>query len=501
MQNIKHFIVATITLTFSLCTALAQLSPISPKRELRAVWLTTFNGLDWPTTKATNAMGIERQKQELCHIFDQLKAANFNTIVFQARIRASVVYPSAIEPWDACLTGRVGQNPGYDPLRFAVEECHKRGMKIHAWVVAIPGAKTAQSKAQGSSALEKRKPHLVLRTSEGHMLNPGIPETADYLASICGEITQNYDIDGISLDYIRYPEKEIKFNDNETFRKYALSGQSKAQWRRDNISRCVKAIHDRVKAIKPWVAISCSPLGKYADTQRYPSGGWNAYNAVSQDPKLWLKEGWMDILMPMMYFRGNHFFPFALDWQQSASDRSIALGLGVYLIDRHQKDWPRSVIESEIEFGRAHGMAGQVFFRSKFITDNPKGIYSLLRNNIYRIQALPPSLVGNNIPTPEPPTNGQIKRSLHSNTLSWCAQTDSCSYVVYRSNTYPVEIENSANIYQTNITSPHLQITPPYPEALMPYFAVTAINRYGKESAPLELNKPHKFIKVVGVRD
>ena len=168
-----------------------------------------------------------------------------------------------------------------------------------------------------------------------------MPDTADYLASICEEIVRNYDVDGISLDYIRYPEKEVKFNDAATYSRDAPKGQSVVSWRRDNISRCVKAVHDRVKALKPWVAISCSPVGKYDDTKRYPSGGWNAYRAVCQDAKLWLKEGWMDILMPMMYFRGNHFYPFLIDWQDDAGGRCIAAGLGVYLIDRNQQDWPR----------------------------------------------------------------------------------------------------------------------------------------------------------------
>jgi uncharacterized lipoprotein YddW (UPF0748 family) len=99
---------------------------------MRAVWITTLSGLDWPRTKATNASTRESQKNELCQIFDQLKAANINTILLQTRIRGSVIYPSAIEPWDIALTGKYDQNPGYDPLQFAIEEAHKRGMELHA---------------------------------------------------------------------------------------------------------------------------------------------------------------------------------------------------------------------------------------------------------------------------------------------------------------------------------------------------------------------------------
>ena len=475
--------------------ARSQITPKSPKRELRAVWLTTLNGLDWPSIKATNRESAKKQRQQLCDILDKLAAANFNAVVMQMRKRGTVVYPSAIEPWDACLTGRYGGNPGYDPRACAVEECHKRGMQFHAWVVAIPANKFAQSKALGQKAIEHRVPQLCLKTNESYMLNPGMPETADYLASICEEIVRNYDVDGISLDYIRYPEKEVKFNDATTYSRYAPKGQSVASWRRDNISRCVKAVHDRVKALKPWVAISCSPVGKYDDTKRYPSGGWNAYRAVCQDAKLWLKEGWMDILMPMMYFRGNHFYPFLIDWQDDASGRCIAAGLGVYLIDRNQKDWPRSVMENEIEFCRAKGAGGQVFFRSRFVTDNPKGIYTLLKNNLYRLRALPPALTGDNVPMPVRPERGEIFYGASDTKLSW-SPVEGCTYVIYRSNNYPVDIENAANIYQTNVADTSLLLPMPVPQALLPYYAVTAINRYGVESKPLELNKPRAIVPI-----
>ncbi len=217
MNKTAHIILPLLLATSLWLPSHAQLTLTTPKREMRGVWLTTLNGLDWPSSKATSTEGIERQKQELRDILDILKVANFNTIVMQARIRSSVIYPSKIEPWDACLTGKTGGDPGYDPMAFAVEECHKRGMQIHAWVVAIPGAKFAQAKTQGKTALHIRKPQLCLKTSEGYMLNPGVPETADYLADICEELTRNYDIDGISLDYIRYPEKQLRYNDAATY--------------------------------------------------------------------------------------------------------------------------------------------------------------------------------------------------------------------------------------------------------------------------------------------
>ena len=120
-------------LTLSLTPAGAQ-----PKYEVRAAWVTAVYGLDWPQTKATTPAGIRRQQEELIEILDKLKAANFNTVLFQTRTRGDVLYKSSIEPYNSILTGKVDGDPGYDPLAFAVRECHKRGMECHAWMVALP---------------------------------------------------------------------------------------------------------------------------------------------------------------------------------------------------------------------------------------------------------------------------------------------------------------------------------------------------------------------------
>lgn len=470
--------------------ASGQVSPLSPKREMRAVWLTTLSGLDWPSRRGTSPTIVEQQKQELRDILDTLSQAGFNTIVLQTRVRGTVIYPSQIEPWDGCFSGRMGQAAGFDPLGFAVNEAHKRGMQLHAWLVAVPGENAQAAKALGPQAMYKRVPELCIRTSEGWMLNPGEPATAAYLGALCAEVTRRYDIDGISLDYIRYPEKEIRYSDIPTYYKYVGESRRLTEWRRDNLNRCVRAVHDSVKALKPWVMVSCSPIGKYADTNRYPSGGWNAYAAVYQDARLWLQKGWMDMLMPMMYFRGNHFYPFALDWAEQAPPLSVATGLGAYMLDSRQKDWPLGDIEQEILFSRRHGLGGQVFFRSRFVTDNTKGLLTLLKYDLYRLPALVPAVrtEADSIAVATP-TNARIVETDASTVFSW-APVDGCTYILYRSDTYPVDTSVSSNIFITNLRDTTYTLPLPVPEAWLPFFAVTAIDRYGRESNPLPLNKP-----------
>ncbi|MBO4314385.1 MAG: family 10 glycosylhydrolase, partial [Prevotella sp.] len=231
----------------------------TPKHEVRAVWLTTIGGLDWPHNYAYNGNGIERQQQELRNLLDKYKVAGINTILIQTRIRGTVIYPSMYEPWDGCLSGKPGISPGYDALQFAIDECHKRGMELHAWVVTMPVGKW---NGKGCAQLRKRFPKLIRKIGEDGYMNPEDGQTALYLADFCEEITRNYDIDGIHLDYIRYPETWGRIANKDHGRQY--------------ITNIVRAIHSAVKREKKWVMLSCSPLGKYADLPRQWARGWNA---------------------------------------------------------------------------------------------------------------------------------------------------------------------------------------------------------------------------------
>ncbi len=475
-------------LLFSLlCLSLHAQERCSPRHEVRAVWLTTLNGLDWPRKTANTPEAVHRQKKELTDLLDQYKEIGINTVIFQTRIRSTVAYPSAIEPWDGAFTGTPGRAPLYDPLAFVVEECHRRGLEVHAWVVAFPVGKVAAMKLLGRKALPQRKPTLCKRAGEEWVLDPGMPETGAYIASICGEIVRNYDVDGIHLDYIRYPEKAIPFNDNASYRRYG-KGRNKAQWRRDNVTRCVRCIHDTVRAIRPWVKLSCSPVGKYSDLSRYSSYGWNARDAVSQDAKLWLREGLMDWLFPMMYFRGNHFYPFALDWKEGAAGHPVVPGLGIYFLDEREKDWPLEDIRRELNVCRQYGLGGAALFRSKFLTDNVKGLRDFLRDDFYHRPALlPPMTWIDSIAPPAPKTTIGVNDC--EVRLSWeDVRKDASPAERVRYNIYCAEQEDAAlddatllavGLEQTDFTH-----CPALPHKKYAYYAVTATDVYGNESLP-----------------
>lgn len=461
--------------------------PKAPKHEVRAVWLTTLGGLDWPSTKANTPERIIKQKAELTALLDKYQQAGINTVLFQTRIRGSVIYPSSLEPWDLGLTGQYNKNPGYDPLQFAVEECHKRGLEIQAWLVAIPLGKVTLNNGYGQASVVKRQKSLCVRSGDEWFMDPGNPNTAKYLASLACEIVSRYDIDGINLDYIRYPEAPYSIADKKNYKKYGKQ-MSLADWRRQNITNCVRTIYKAVKTCKPWVKISSSPVGKYQDLSRYSSFGWNSRDKVYQEVEEWIKEGIHDEIFPMMYFDGQHFYPFASDWQENSCGRIVAPGLGIYFLDKSQKNWPLDIISRQIGVIRKLQMGGQGYFRSRFLTDNVKGIYDYLKDRTYTTPALQPEMKWTISSVPIPPKEVKVRRIQNGIRVSWKAvkPTDNIPirYTVYASATPSVDIANPRNILKSSIADTSFVDSTFMANDLHRYYAVTASNAFGRESQP-----------------
>lgn len=450
----------------------------NPKYEVRAVWLTTIGGIDWPHSYAQSERSAEKQKEELRAILDRLQKANINTVLLQTRIRATTIYPSQYEPWDGCLSGFPGKSPGYDALQFAIDECHKRGMEVHAWVVTIPVGKW---NSYGCRQLRKRFPRLIKRIDQDGYMDPEATQTGCYLAEMCREIVQRYDVDGIHLDYIRYPETW----------KFRISKDQA----RGNITRIVEKIHQAVKKEKPWVKMSCSPIGKFDDLSRYWSHGWNAYTKVAQDAQAWLKDGLMDELFPMMYFKGDQFFPFAIDWKEHSYGKIIAPGLGIYFLDPKEGKWNISDITSELYHLRNIG-EGHAFFRNKFLLDNHQGVYDFVTAHFNRYPALVPPMTWESNKRPQQPVTLCIEENEGTTTLRWdnslqyedgtAIKTPSIYNNVYASKEYPVDVHDARNLILTRTTRRQLTTrtgnTPTY-------YAVTTTDGFGNESRAKQLSQ------------
>lgn len=435
----------------------------SPKYEIRAVWLTTIGGIDWP-----HSYQDQRQREELRQELNRLKEAGINTVFLQTRVRATTIYPSAFEPWDGCISGTPGKAPTYDPLKFAVEECHQRGIQLHAWVVTIPIGKWNK---YGCQQLRKKRPKMLTKIGDEGYLNPERPETADYLTVICQEIVENYDVDGIHLDYIRYPE---------TWKMRVSSEQGRA-----NITRITRNIYRKVKTLKPWVMVSCSPIGKHDNLTRYSSNGWNARSRVCQDAQQWLKEGIMDALFPMMYFRDNNFFPFAIDWKERSYGRFVVPGLGIFFLDPREGKWALDDVERQLHVSRALGL-GHCYFRTKFFLDNTQGVYDFGKK-FNSVPSLVPPMNWLSSVKPEAPKDVRIEKRLSEKSangiqesmsvISWQTEKNMV-YNVYASESYPVDITKASNLIATRLAAPSLVIDGNRPL----HYAVTGQDRFGQES-------------------
>ncbi len=474
MQRIKIFFL------FLCCILGAKAQSVvvsnhAPKHEVRAVWLTTIGGIDWPHSYSQSAHSAEKQKQELRSILDHLQQAKFNTVLLQTRIRGTLIYPSEYEPWDGCLSGFPGKTPGYDALQFAIEECHRRGMELHAWIVTIPVGKW---NALGCKSLRQKMPGLVKKIDADGYMNPEDSRTGNYLASICREITRRYDIDGIHLDYIRYPENWKLGVRRDRGRNY--------------ITSIVQKIHDAVKAEKPWVKMSCSPIGKRDDLSRYWSHGWNAYTKVCQDAQGWLRDGLMDELFPMMYFRNEQFFPFAIDWKEQDQGKIVVPGLGIYFLDPKEGKWNIDDITREMYHLRNIGL-GYAFFRNKYFLDNQQGIYNFTAD-FNPSPALVPPMTWASSKRPKAPSQFTTQKTAGNLQFTWSNPSQyedgskiSTPYIynnVYASRTCPVDVTDAHNLILARSTRKSITLKDTGNAPL--YLAVTAMDGYGNESLPTQ---------------
>ena len=467
-----------------------------PKYEYRAVWLTTVENLDWPKTIVKSPSDITEQKNELIVLLDSLKEMNVNTVMLQSRVRGDLIYPSAIEPFSHVLTGIPGKNPGYDPLAFAIEECHKRGMQLHAWLVTMPLGKDDLIRRQGKLALSKRKKSLCTRYKGAWYMEPGNPATIPYLVELVRELVSNYDVDGVHFDYIRYPDRTNGYPDAALHRKYG-KGRSLANWRRGNITALASALYKCVKELKPWVRVSCAPLGKYNNLTRYKSYGWDAYNAVFQDAQAWLRDGIMDMILPMIYFDKNHFYPFVLDWQENSNGRHVIPGIGIYRLMPQYGGWPQLEIERQLNTSRSAGTAGTAMFRAEQLLGLGHAAYT----KVYSSPALVPPMSWAG-PAPRQPQGLKAVRDAEGISLAWdrveaVKGFPAIKYNVYVALDTVVDIDRISSLAASSMDSVSYRWNCITDASVT--VAVTAVNAYGIESTPAIASFRAEDVHVKGI--
>lgn len=400
----------------------------SIREEMRAVWLTTTYGLDWPKAKADTPNGIRQQKEELERILDRLVQDGYNTVFFQARMSGSTAYDSPHEPYARVFTTS-GEAPSYDPLAFATEACHKRGLSIHAWLVTYP---LASNKERPHPIVTKHPEWAIAHRGTRH-LDPGNPSVRTYIARLAADIAKRYDVDGIHFDYFRYPEEAERFNDKKTFEKYA-EGLSLEQWRRQNLTEQLTEIRTLVHDVRPEVQISVAPLGKYRKLiELNQPHGWTAYEFVHQDVEEWARRGLVDFVVPMMYYKDHLFEPFLIDWQRSVGRYiPIIAGLAPYRTDISERSpWQPEVIKEQIAIARNHGAGGVSMFRTEHV--GPR--HPLLRTFIQRAfvaPSLPITIPRGRNSAPDTPRGITLEVKQHEVLISWMMPPETDANTTYR---------------------------------------------------------------------
>ncbi len=370
------FCVVGSVLAGSTSTLSASPHPVpTPRSEVRAVWLTTASGLDWP--QSTNRA---EQQSSLRRIVRETHDAGFNTIFFQVRARGDAYYRSRYEPWAENLTGTLGKDPGWDPLEVLLTEAHAVGIEVHAWfnVFKIRG----QNPAPPSTPEHPSRTLAAWTVDQGGelWLDPGRPEVRRYLVSVLLDLVRSYDVDGVNLDFIRYPG--LTFGDQETYTRFG-KGVGLREWRRDNVTAFVRESYREIAAIRPRLKIGSSPLGVYKDDHNGRQRG--GYYSVFQDSYAWLQEGIQDYLSPQIYWVLNpwndepDFARVVRLWSALPRQRHIYAGIAAYRPEV-QKD-----LGAYIDSSRAGGFPGQALFRMENAV--AKGI----TGNRYRLPAnIPP---------------------------------------------------------------------------------------------------------------
>ncbi|HEY1790103.1 MAG TPA: family 10 glycosylhydrolase [Verrucomicrobiae bacterium] len=345
--------------------------PPAPLREFRGVWIATVGNKDWPSAPG---LSVAQQKAELISLFDTAARLKLNSIVFQVRPASDALYASSIEPWSEYLTGVQGRapQPYYDPLAFAVEEAHRRGLELHAWFNPFR-ARISPLSPPAPNFVARAHPGWVRKYGDQLWLDPGDPAVRDYVVRVIMDVVRRYDVDGVQFDDYFYPYPvdsaqgtQIPFPDDASWRSFGeRSGLSRENWRRQNIDEFIETIYRNIKSAKPWVKFGVSPFGIWQPGYPPPVRGFNAYAELYADSRLWLANGWVDYLSPQLYWPINapaQGFQTLLGWweAQNLKGRSLWPGLAAYVAGTK---FPVAEIGRQIQATRAQrGASGEIFF-------------------------------------------------------------------------------------------------------------------------------------------
>lgn len=473
------------------------------KREVRSVWMATVWALDWPSsTSSTTA-----QKNEMVKYLDVLQKNNFNAVYFQVRTMSDAFYKSSYEPWSSYLTGTRGKDPGWDPLAFVVEECHKRGMECHAWVNPYRFSTGSNWSTAQDQALKSAGMLLAYTKSDGKtttILNPGLESVRKRIVDVCKEIISNYDVDGLVFDDYFYPEGIPVTSSAGDYDLWQESGASMTfgDWRRNNVNQMVADVYKMVQQQKPYVRFGISPAGAACTSaavaakhgiDRCPVASDWQYDGIFSDPVAWLEAGTIDYISPQLYWKTNHktnpFGPMTKWWSYVAKHfgRHHYASHSISFLNSSNTTSAWEEIGKQVQFSRDYTeneAPGAVFYSAAYVTGKKQsGFGEWLQVNKFQNKALTPAIDWKKSDLEKVQVSALSKRAT---VLSW-AGVDNVRYSVYA-------VPESVNVetLDSNIPAEYLlgvsyktTYTMPDDKKSGYNYAVCVLDRYGNEYEPV----------------
>ncbi len=482
MKNKMRFLL-NIILLLLISINLSSQEKISS--EMRAVWIATVKNVDYPSNKN---LSVEEQKKEFIDMLDVFSKIGINAVFFQVRPAADAFFQSDYEPWSEWLTGKQGKapEPYYDPLKFMIKEAHKRNIQFHAWINPFRAVATIEYADICENHISKRKPEWIFTYDINKYFNPGIPEVRNYITNIIIDIVKRYDIDGVHFDDYFYPyPKRNEFNrliripDDETFLAYNSGFNTIEDWRRNNMNLFIQQVNNGIKSVKPNMPFGVAPSGVWRNKSNDPNGSntraLSHYDALYADVLKWLKNGWIDYVVPQLYWTiGNTYADYNTLvnwWSEHTYGKHLYIGHAVYLAkaDASSESWKNpKEIPKQIRIARKNpNVQGAVFYKAKSLMENNLGIADSLKNNFYKMKVKVPEmpwLVINDTAIVadyvENKTTGEINKNIPRNfsvlklgnklIISWeISDIDVLQYNVYKSECNTLYSTDNSKTFKT----------------------------------------------------
>ena len=466
------------------------------KREFRGAWIQCVNG-------QFQGMSTQKMQQTLAYQLDELQKDGVNAIIFQVRPECDALYQSDIEPWSRFLTGQQGKAPSpyWDPLQWMIEQCHQRGMELHAWINPYR-AKTKGTTMLANTHVGITHPERCFSYDDLLILNPGIPENRDYICEVAKDIVSRYDVDGIHMDdyFYPYPAAGQVIPDDQQYQMHSNGIKDRGDWRRYNVNLFIRQFYETVHATKPWVKVGISPFGIYRNKKSADIGsntnGLQNYDDLYADVLLWINNGWLDYCVPQIYWEiGNKaadYDTLIRWWNQHAGGRPLFIGEDIertvkysdpQKIEQHQQAAKHRLSQ------QMSNVKGTVLWYAKAAVDNTGNYGTMLRENYWRYPALQPQMPFIDKTTPKKPRKLKPVWTSDGYILFWTAPKGKkwneqvIKYVVYRfEEGEKINMDNPSKIVA--ITSDTYYKLPYKDGRVKYYYVVTSLNRLQNESKP-----------------